>query len=46
MLKATNALAPLVDGFFFSYPLNPAMEHKYSNAQSLEEVLSVLRRPQ
>ncbi len=43
MLKAAGILTPLVDGFFFSYPLNPAMEHKYSNAQSLEAVLRVLR---
>jgi hypothetical protein len=43
LVAAAKAMTGLVDGFFFSYPLNHAMDHRYSNAQSLETVLSALR---
>jgi hypothetical protein len=43
MIAAAPQLSGLVDGFFFSYPMNPAMDRTYCTPQTLAAVLSALR---
>jgi hypothetical protein len=43
MVEAVHELSGIVDGFLLSYPLNPAMEHKYCDAGNLSAFLSTLR---
>jgi hypothetical protein len=43
MTGAVSALNSIVDGFLLSYPLNPALEHKYCSPRNLAALLQAVR---